>query len=224
VKVLGSLLEWFYSKKEEQIVKKVKNHAQKVNECAHQLIELFKDLNIETKEKNKIIEKINKIENECDVIRRDIMKELSQGELTPRIREDLAHLIKRLDNVADNTNATARRLSIIDFKLLKPVKENLRTMVKNTIESVDMLQELIENQLGQSKVNINKLINKIHKKEHDVDVDHINLRKKLHEMDSSMISPFMAIEINSMVESIEFIADSVEETADLLKILNLEEA
>ena len=200
----------------------VKEHAEKVHECVSELKNLFEDFNISNKDKNRIIEKINKLENECDVIRRSITMELVQGELSPNIREDLAHLIKRLDNVADNANATARRVGLFDLKLLLPVKNDLKIMVKHTIESVKMLKELIENQLGQSKVNINKLINNIHKKEHEVDIDHYKVRMGLPKIDTSNISPFIVIEINTMLESIEFIADSVEETADYIKILNLE--
>ena len=104
---LGSLLEWFHNKKEELIVKMTKEHAKKVLECVSELNTLFSNLSISEKEKNNIIERINKLENKCDYIRRDITVELVQGALSPNIREDLAHLVKRLDNVADHANATA---------------------------------------------------------------------------------------------------------------------
>ncbi|NHI92681.1 MAG: TIGR00153 family protein [Candidatus Lokiarchaeota archaeon] len=219
---MGSLLEWFHTKKEDLIVKMTKEHAKKVLECVIELDNLFKDLSVNEKEKNKIIEKINKLENECDDIRRDITIELVRGILSPNIREDLAHLIKRLDNVADHSNATARRTRLFDLKLLTPIQDDFQLMLKHTIESVRMLKELIENQLGQGKVNINKLIIDINKKEHQVDIDHYNVRSNLYKIDTSQISPFTIIEIHTIIESIELIADSVEDTADYIKILNLE--
>ena len=199
-----------------------KEHSKKVLECVSELGNLFANLSISEKEKNKIIDKINKLENDCDNIRRDITVELVQGVLSPHIREDLAHLTKRLDNVADHANATARRSGLFDLKLLEPVKIELLLMITHTIQSVEMLNQLIDSQLGQSKSNINKLVNEINKKEHQVDIDHYKVRSNLNKIDTSRISQFTVIEINTMLEAIEEIADSVEETADYIKILNIE--
>ena len=66
------------------------------------------------KESKKYIENLYKAEEEVDVLRTDVFMELSKGAaLVADYREDLLHLVKRLDTLADHTKDSARCLEML---------------------------------------------------------------------------------------------------------------
>ena len=80
--------------------------------------ELDKGIDILIKEKNRdkshdIFNNVDLIEEEADILRREILADISKGELNPSVRTDLSHLIKRLDDVANCATGVARRIDTI---------------------------------------------------------------------------------------------------------------
>src|SRR5512136_2584785 len=66
------------------------------------------------KEAKKYIENLYKAEEEVDQLRTDTFMELSKGAaLVSDYREDLLHLVKRLDTLADHTKDAARCLEML---------------------------------------------------------------------------------------------------------------
>src|SRR5512137_67718 len=60
------------------------------------------------------VENLYKAEEEVDKLRTDVFKELSKGAaLVADYREDLLHLVKRLDTLADHTKDAARCLEML---------------------------------------------------------------------------------------------------------------
>ena len=111
---MGSLLEWFSTKREEKVIKRTKEHSKKVYECVYEFqraIELYCDGKVD--KAAKLISRVNQIENEADDIRREVLLLLSKGQMVPQVREDLTHLTKRLDDVANGANAAGRRLQLL---------------------------------------------------------------------------------------------------------------
>lgn len=69
-------------------------------------------------------DRISKAEKEADNLRRGVMNELAQGELPAADREDLMHLMKRVDMVADWSQESTR---IIKALPITEVPSVLRT-------------------------------------------------------------------------------------------------
>ena len=78
----------------------------------HKATKSFSEGNL--KETAKHIENLYKAEEEVDKLRTDVFTELSKGAaLVADYREDLLHLVKRLDTLADHTKDAARCLEML---------------------------------------------------------------------------------------------------------------
>lgn len=217
---MGTLLDWFRARHEVNIIKETRNHAKKVYDTVFEMNKGFK-LFFEGKkeEASQLFKKVNDLEHECDTIRGKIMEDLTKGELVPAVREDLAHLIKRLDLVANSANASIRRLSLLTPDALTPIAEEIMEMSENTLNCVDILHKTIDKQLGESTAKILANILEISKLEHDVDVILFNTKRKLSELNLSE-DVYVGLTIFELINLIEDITDYAEETADFIRVIN----
>ena len=78
----------------------------------HKATKSFSEKNFQ--EAKKYIENLYKTEEGVDTLRTDVFMELSKGAaLVADYREDLLHLVKRLDTLADHTKDAARCLEML---------------------------------------------------------------------------------------------------------------
>ncbi len=219
---MGSLLDWFKTRREVTIIKETREHAKKVYDCTNELNELI----ILILKKGKLqeiegkIRRINDIEHECDDIRRKVMLDLTKGELVPSVREDLAHLIKRLDAIANNANAAAKRLGILDLEIFSPISEELKKMSETSLKCIGILHKTIDSQLGHPVSEIYDSINEINRLEHEIDVLNFEIKRKLANIRPDY-SPYKAMLLFKVIDLLESISDFAEETGDFIKIINV---
>lgn len=227
---MGSLLEWFRTKREEKIIKRAKEHSKTVFECVYEFDKAIEEyLNGDIKKSSKHVKKVNEIEREADELRREMLLDLSKGEMVPRVREDLAHLIKRLDDVANGANAAGRRLLLLEtdaaLMFMKQIKGELLEIMKNTMECCLLLRATIDDQLGSESTSILESVAEIKRLEHVVDNNRMNMLKKILDIESTThlsIPPFLAIAVADLIECIESITDAAEAVGELIKVINLE--
>jgi len=220
---MGTLLEWFRNRREAKVIRWIKEDAKKVYDCITQ----FKDalmlfFESDLKSASVSIQKVSKIEHECDDLRRKVLYDLAIGELSPKVRNDLAHLIGRLDNVANAANAAARHLSILKPEQFPKINDLLIEMVDESIATTEILRDTIENELEGATEAVDASVLKINRMEHEVDLIHYKILEELTQDQYKDISPFIALNIYEFIENVEDISDSCENTADFVKIINLE--
>ena len=198
-------------------------HAQKVQDCVK---ELNKGMEILLKEKDlekssDIFHNVDMLEGEADSLRREILADISKGELNPGIRTDLSHLIKRLDDVANCANGVARRIATIPIKFWEQSStksiELIREMMSVTIECGGYLDKIVIDLLGERK-NVEEYNEQINILEHKVDILNINLRKSLQETDYT-INAFTIFTVGNTMDILEGISDAMEVVADYIMIL-----
>lgn len=162
-------------------------------------------------------ERVAKNEMEADRIRRDVMDQLAQGELSPIDREDLMHLVKRVDMVADWSREAARLIDVIP---MEEVPESLDgaivKMMKGVRECAVALRKCIGRVMDKPMEAL-EAADKVERLEEEVDELHANARRALaHERE---LRPSVAVLINELLEAIEMIADSCENTCDQVRII-----
>ncbi len=198
-------------------------HAQKVQECVK---ELNKGIEILLKEKDlekssDIFHNVDMLEGDADSLRREILADISKGELNPGIRTDLSHLIKRLDDVANCANGVARRIATIPIKFWEQSStksiELIREMMSVTIECGEYLDKIVIDLLGERK-NVEEYNEQINILEHKVDILNINLRQSLQETDYT-INAFTVFTVGNTMDILEGISDAMEVVADYIMIL-----
>ncbi|MEM2630996.1 MAG: DUF47 family protein [Candidatus Bathyarchaeia archaeon] len=171
------------------------------------------------KEAMQHIENIFEVEKEVDKLRTEVFKELSKGvALFAEYREDLMHLVKRLDTLADHVKDAARCIKMLeDAKIPKELWENTARTTSILVDCAQALRESIEKITAdpQSAINVAKKVEEIEK---EIDDEYLKTKtlfiKYSGEMDSGSTVIF-----DDLIEFIERAADMCADTADYIVIL-----
>ena len=219
---MGSMIEWFKVKNRQDAIAKTKNHVLKICDCvveSAKASKFFMEGKIE--EGLAVVKRVSELEHDGDDIRRDLLKDLSRGELASVVREDLTHLVKRIDDVAGAANACAKFMSMFTKpmweKITAAFKDPITKIMTHSGEAAKHLVEMVGDLAGE-RVFIAELGREVNKHEHEVDVLHFEIKKALMNMDM-FTNPFVAISFVTMIDIMEQITDRSEEVADYIILL-----
>lgn len=165
------------------------------------------------------IENLFKEEEEVDVLRTEVFKELSKGAaLLADYREDLLHLVKRLDTLADHVKDAARCLEMLsDVKLPKEFWENTAQMTSRLVDCAQALRVCIE-KLNTAPAAAIEGAQKVEDIEHDVDQEYLKTKALFIKYGDQMNAGALVI-LDDLIEFIEQAADMCADTADYIVIL-----
>ncbi len=159
-------------------------------------------------------------EEEVDKLRSEAFKELSQGTaLVADYREDLLHLVKRLDTVADNAKDSGRCIDMLSEATMPD------EMLKKTVSMTDKLVEAAQTLRGSIDAITSDpagAINGAHRVEdieHEVDIAYLEV-KELFVKYGDKINAGALIIFDDMIEFIEQAADLCADTADYIIVLS----
>ncbi|MFX1519673.1 MAG: DUF47 domain-containing protein [Promethearchaeota archaeon] len=219
---MSGLAELFKKRPNSILIQKTREHALKVNQVVHEAQE-FIHKTFQDKRSEKIQKRIERIEHEADILRREIYSILVEEKFQPNERDDLMRFIKRMDNVANNANTSVRRIALLKAEAIPDELKNLiLKMMMLALECSDMLKECTT-QLGKIDFSeILRLTDRIGTIEHQVDL--LNSEVKSFLIKSNITEdPFEALLIYEFIERIENIADSCEEAAEIIRLIALRE-
>lgn len=220
---MGSLIEFLKRKTALNVLEKTIKHAQIVQQCVKEL-EIGINFLLNEKDLQKAhdnLHKVDLLEGDADKLRREIQRDVSQGELDPSVRQNLSHLIKRMDDVANCCTGVARRINTIPIKFWE--QSNAETislvteMMKSTVECSHFLDKIVIDLLEERK-NIKEYARQINQYEHKIDILNIKLRKSLQETKYD-VNYFTAFTAGNVFDIIEAISDAIEGVADYIMIL-----
>ncbi|MFX1345791.1 MAG: DUF47 domain-containing protein [Promethearchaeota archaeon] len=222
---MGSLIEFLKRETAVNALEKSVKHAQIVQECVKNLDiglqTLLKERNIE--KSHDLFHKVDVLERDADNLRRKILKDISRGELNPSVRQNLSHLIKRMDDVANCCTGVARRINTIPIKFWEQSSsvtiDLILEMMKTTVDCVQFLDKIVLDLLEERK-RIKEYAKQINQLEHDVDLLNIKLRKNLQETDYT-VNYFTIFTAGNVFDIIEAISDSIEGVADYIMQITL---
>lgn len=165
------------------------------------------------------IENLFKVEKEVDMLRTEVFKELSRGvAIFAEYREDLMHLVKRLDTLADHVKDAARCIKMLeDTKIPKELWEKTTHATSILVDCAHALRGSIEKITVDSAAAINgaKKVEEIEKK---IDDEYLKTKTLFIKYAGEMDSGSMVI-FDDLVEFIEHAADMCADTADYIVIL-----
>jgi len=220
---MGSLIEYLKRKTALNVLEKTIKHAQVVQQCVRELEVglniLLKEENLEKAREN--FHKVDLLEDEADKLRREILTDVSKGELNPSIRQNLSHLIKRLDDVANCSTGVARRVTTIPKKFWEESSEEtlklILKIIEITVKAVDILDRLVIDLVGE-RTSVKEYSEMINQFEHDVDLLNIKLRESLQKTKYD-VNPFTIFTVGNIFDILEAISDSIEGVADYIIVL-----
>ncbi|MCF2138928.1 MAG: DUF47 family protein [Candidatus Lokiarchaeota archaeon] len=220
-----SLKTFLQNRSSANIYEMANNHMQKVLET---VVEFERGFSIYVNERdvalaNEIFKRVDHLENEADIIRREILVQISKSELTTQMREDLSHLVKRIDRIANTTDGAARRLMGLNyehvFSLGMPILEKCIYIIQRSVEATKILYNLIKNLPSMDDRETFQICEKIQSMEHEVDVLHSQLYEALNKIPSLEFNAFVALQICNFIDMMETISDKVEDVSDYIEIL-----
>jgi len=164
------------------------------------------------------IDKLSKEEEEVDSLRQQAFKELTNVAVSTEFREDLMHLVKRLDVMADFVKDSARSVTVLLETNVPDEIWSLNVKVAEAlVESTTTLRSSIE-KLGTEPAKAKELANKVNEIEGRIDKDYLATKRLFikhgHQVDAGTL-----LILNNLIEFMEQAADVCADTADYITIL-----
>ena len=171
------------------------------------------------KEAMRHIENLMIAEKEIDKLRTEVFTELSKGTaLFAEYREDLMHLVTRLDTLADHVKDAARCVNmLLDSKIPKEAWDKIVHMVATLAECAHALRGSIQNIAANPTAAINGA-KKVEQIEGKIDEEYLETKSLFIRYGEQMNCGAMVI-FDDLVEFIEYAADMCADTADYIVIL-----
>ena len=213
--------EWFAKRRK---VKVLEIADRQMTLAIDTVIELEKSINAASKgDKEKArasFERLSLIEHEIDQLRRTVFEELTRGSLHSKDREDIMHLVKRLDEMADHVKDASRAvILLLDAKVVKEMWKQFAETAKDLVAGATTLRNAIE-KLGTDPPGAMKLAKQIDEIEGRVDEKYLKSKALLLKHSNKMDAATILI-LKDLIEEMEHVADACDDTADYVRILTV---
>jgi len=165
------------------------------------------------------VEKLFKVEEEIDHLRTEVFKELSKGAaLFADYREDLLHLVKRLDTFADHVKDAARCIVMLgDSNVPDELWEKAVHITSTLVDCATALRGSIKN-ISANPLEAMKGAKKVEEIEAEIDKEYLATKSLFIKYAEQMNSGALII-FDDMIEFIEEAADMCADTADYIVTL-----
>ena len=159
-------------------------------------------------------------EEEVDKLRTEVFTELSKGAaLVADYREDLLHLVKRLDTLADHTKDAARCIEMLgETEIPEELTQKTVFMTSKLVETAQTLQISIE-RISSNPLDAIAQAKKVGEIEHDLDVEYLKAKTLFVKYGTRINCGAMVI-FDDLIEFIEHAADMCADTADYISVLS----
>jgi predicted phosphate transport protein (TIGR00153 family) len=170
-------------------------------------------------EAKQYIDKLFVVEEEIDHLRTEVFKELSKGAaLFADYREDLLHLVKRLDTFADHVKDSARCLVMLGTtKIPDELWSKALHITSTLVNCATALRSSIEN-ISANPAEAMKGAHKVEEIEAGIDKEYLETKTLFIKYGDQLNTGVMII-FDDMIEFLEEAADMCADTADYIVTL-----
>jgi len=165
-------------------------------------------------------QRLSLVEHEIDELRRTVFEELTRGSLPFKDREDIMHLVKRLDVMADHVKDSGRSVMVLlEAKVVREIWEQFVEIAKDLVACSTTLRKALD-MLGTNPSEARELSKKVDEVESMVDEKYLKTKALLLKHADKMDSATLML-LRDLLESMEHVADSCDDTADYIRILTV---
>ena len=217
---MSELIKWFAKRKETKALTTVQRHLALTTGIVEDLEKAIRAaIKGDLKEMQTCIERVANGEKEADRLRRNVMDEISTGELSPTDREDLMDLVKKVDMVADWSRESTRILGAIPMEYVPtPIKDVSIEMVVSVKQCTISLQKCVNKMMTKPEEAL-QAADAVEREEEKVDDIHEKARILLGKEDLPRAG--IAVLVGQLFEAIEMIADSCEDACDQVRVITV---
>lgn len=213
-------MEYFGKRRESLVTKGIREHAEKVGDTVSELNRALTALvRVDRDTALDAMKRLLLSEKEADRWEEIITEELSKGEMEVKEREDLMHLIRRMDNVADWSKEAGMNLQlIIETKVTVPIDlwKKYAEMTAELEKATKSLRLSID-ALGVDADAVIRYERGVEESEHILDEMYFSTKKEIFL--ASELDPRAIYLMRDLLHGIENSADSCKDAADILHIL-----
>lgn len=215
----GELLSWFEKRRKTKILdlaqKQITRAIGTVNELERAITAAAEG---KKEEAEKSIERLFLEEKEVDTLRRTVYEELAKGSLPSKPREDLMHLVKRLDVLADHVKDSARNVKLLlEASVPDEIWQSNVAMVKDLRECALALYASLE-MLGKDAEKAHEISRRVDEIEDRVDAQHLATKALFLKYGKKMDAATTMI-LKDLIDFMENVADTCADTADYIRVL-----
>ena len=214
-----SLLEWLGKRREDFVMKGIRMHSLAVVDVIN---ELDRAIRAVSKGDNETaigaLSRLMLSEKEADNLEEKISEELSKGDLRPREREDLLHLIRRMDYVADWAKDAGQHIILIIETGLEVPNDIWVALQRISLEldtAAKLLRKSIEN-LGIDEAEAVKNERGVESQEHIIDELYFETKRRI--LFSGMDIRGLLL-MKDILHAMEMSSDSCKDSADMIHII-----
>jgi len=176
-------------------------------------------LSNKNEEAKESIERLFVTEVEIDNLRRAVFEEATKGNLPPKEREDLLHLVKRLDVLADHVKDSARNvLILLDEKVPGEIWSSYTNITEDLVKCATTLRKALE-KLGVDPAKAMELAKEVDVIEGRVDDKYLKAKWLLLQQ-KELKAPTIIV-LKDLLDLLEEIADTCCDTADYIRVLTV---
>ena len=166
------------------------------------------------------IENLFENEAEIDDIRRTILNELTKQKLPSKYRQNVIHIIKCLDVLADHVKDSARNIKVLlNTKIPKEILDVNVRIVDALVQAAVFLSTAIE-MIGVNPPQSLEFSKKVDVQEHIVDEEYLKV-KALFLKHTDEVDVATLLVLKDLLECLEKIADTCADTADYIRVLRM---
>jgi predicted phosphate transport protein (TIGR00153 family) len=168
----------------------------------------------------KAIERLFQIEEEIDDLRRTVFEELTKGSLPTKERQDIMHLVKNLDRMADHVKDSARNVLVLaEIEIPNKIWQAFHGMATGIVQIAAVLGQSLRCLL-EDPSKARKLSEKVEDEENKVDQIFLEIKSLLLKFGEE-INPAALLLLKDLLDAMEEAADSCADTGDYLRILTV---
>jgi len=214
---------WFESRRKTNVLNLAQEQIIKALDTVTLLHKAIRSASMGQKDDAKnFLEKLSKEEEEVDNLRKSVFKELTNVALSTEFREDLMHLVKRLDVMADHVKDSARSvLVLLGANVPDEIWKMNLDVAETLVQIATTLSSSIEN-LGTDPVRAKEIAKKVDGIEGQIDKDYLETKKLFIKYGREVDAGTLLL-LDNLIEFMEQAADMCADTADYISVLAGEE-
>jgi predicted phosphate transport protein (TIGR00153 family) len=213
------LADWFSSRRSSVILDLIQQHVAKIEDTVTELDNALQSAKNGKKEETvQTIKRLNQEEEEADRIRISTIEELAKGELKAKEREDLLHLLRRVDIVADWAKDAAWNLEVLVEYNIKIPNEIWSMLVKIGSQLVKETKAMRKS-IVYLRTDLDKAleaVKEVEELEHAIDIEYHDTKKLFISHASDLEAPSFMI-LRDVLKDLEQVADFCEDAEDMVR-------
>jgi len=205
----------------DHVIEEMMEYIETIEDMVHRFSDAMKLLNnFRISEARSKFKETADIQDRVEAIKKNLLNRIEEMRLEATFKEDIFHLIKRLDAVSDWVKEASRELTIIPYlDVPQDVRrgiDRLINIVVNAVKStVTAIKHVLNNEIDKARELID-LVNELEEKADMIDVENRGLLLKLHDQFKPLT---LAILIHDLNRDLEEAVDACRDVADYLRLI-----